>query len=201
MTKRIASAQQSIRAGLAALLLMSLPVFAEVADSEEAPETRTMGISLEATVVAVDPEAREISLETPVGDVVTLTVPEEVATLENIGVGDTILATFMSAMEAELREPTAEELAEPWAVIEQGGALEDSPEPAVGGARIIRAVCTIEGMNRPLGTVTLKDPRGKLHLVMDVEPEKMAGVTLGQTVVVVYAEAMALTLDRKASAE
>jgi hypothetical protein len=201
MTKRIASAQQLIRAGLAALLLMSLPVLAEVAETEEGPETRTMGIAIEATVVAVDPQTNEISLETPVGDVVTMTVPKEVATLENVSVGDTVLATFMSAMEAELREPTAEELAEPWAVIEEGGALEDSPEPAIGGARIIRAVCTIEGMNRALGTVTLKDSRGKLHLVMDVEPEKMEGVTLGQTVVVVYAEAMALTLERKAAAE
>ncbi len=201
MTKRIASAQQSIRAGLAALLLMSLPVLAEVAETEEGPETRTMGIAIEATVVAVDPQANEVSLETPVGDVVTMTVPKEVATLENVSVGDTVLATFMSAMEAELREPTAEELAEPWAVIEEGGALEDSPEPAIGRARIIRAVCTIEGMNRALGTATLKDSRGKLHLVTGVEPEKMEGVTLGQTVVVVYAEAMALTLERKASAE
>ena len=201
MTKRIASVRQSIRAGLAAVLLISLPVLAEEAATEEPPEARTMGVALEATVVAVDAEARQISLETPVGDVVTLTVPKEVATLEKIGVGDTILATFMSAMEAELREPTAEELAEPWAVIEEGGALKDSPEDAVGGARIIRAVCTIEGMNRALGTVTLKDPRGKLHLVTDVEAEKMEGVTLGQTVVVVYAEAMALALERKADAK
>ena len=63
-------------------------------------------------------------------------------------------------------------------------------------ARIIRAVCTIEGMNRILGTVTIKDPRGKLHVIGDVEPAKMEGVTLGQTIVVVYAEALALTLEQ-----
>ena len=55
-------------------------------------------------------------------------------------------------------------------------------------------------MNRELGTVTLKDSRGKLHLIGDVEPEKFEGVTLGQTIVVVYAEALTLTLERKVSA-
>ena len=56
-------------------------------------------------------------------------------------------------------------------------------QPAIGGARMIRAVCTIEGMDRELGTVTIKDSRGKLHLIGGVEPEKMDGVTLGQTIV------------------
>ena len=67
----------------------------------------------------------------------------------------------------------------------------------MGGARIIRAVCTIEGLNRELGLVTIKDSRGKLHVISDVEPEKMEGVTLGQTIVMVYAQAMALSLERK----
>ena len=63
--------------------------------------------------------------------------------------------------------------------------------------RMIRAVCTIEGMNRVLGTVTVEDTRGNLHLITDVEPEKMEGVTLGQTLVIVYAEAVALSLEQK----
>ena len=64
-----------------------------------------------------------------------------------------------------------------------------------GGARLIRAVCTIEGMNRLLGTVTLLDANGRAHLIEDVEPEKMSGVELGQTIVVIYREAVALSLD------
>jgi hypothetical protein len=55
-------------------------------------------------------------------------------------------------------------------------------------------------MNRALGTVTLKDSRGKLHLIGDVEPEKMAGVNLGDTVVVIYREALALSLEKKSRA-
>jgi hypothetical protein len=50
-------------------------------------------------------------------------------------------------------------------------------------------------MNRILGTVVIKDPRGMVHVIEDVEPEKMAGVTLGQTIVMVYTEALALSLE------
>jgi hypothetical protein len=200
MTKSIEKFAKYAQAGLAALLVMSMPMLAQ-AENEAQPSGRVMAIALEATVVDVDTEAHQLSLKGPAGKIVTLTIREEVATLENVKVGDTVLATYMAAMESDLREPTAEELAEPWVVVEEGGALEDVANPGIGGARVIRAVCTIEGMNRELGTVTLKDSRGKLHLIGGVEPEKMEGVTLGQTIVVVYAEAMALTLEHKASAE
>ena len=43
----------------------------------------------------------------------------------------------------------------------------------------------------------MKDSRGKLHLIGGEEPEKMEGVTLGQPNVMVYAQAMAITLERK----
>ena len=48
--------------------------------------------------------------------------------------------------------------------------------------------------------VRFTDPRGKLHLIGDVEPEKMEGVNLGDTVVVIYREALALSLEHKAKA-
>jgi hypothetical protein len=63
--------------------------------------------------------------------------------------------------------------------------------------RIIRAVVTIEDMNPELGTVTIKDSRGMFHLVGDVEPEKMEGVEAGQTAVIVFAEALALSLQKQ----
>jgi hypothetical protein len=190
---------QTIRNSLLALIAVSLPLTALAEHHEgDEPKVRAVAMALESQVVDVDTETHQLSLKGPAGNIVTLTIREEVASLENIKVGDTVITTYMAAMESELREPTAEELAEPWVVVEEGGRLE---EDSIGGARVIRAVCTLEGMNRQLGTVTLKDSRGKLHLIGDVEPEKMEGVTVGQTVVVLYAEALALTLEHKASAE
>jgi hypothetical protein len=183
---------------LAALSLMALalPLMAETEAPAEEANVRAMAVVVEAVVTDIDLETRQVSLKTPTGQIVTLTAKEDVVKLEDVSVGDRLRATYLSALEGELREPTEEELAEPWVVLEDSGKGIVDGVPVAGGARLIRAVCTIEGMNRLLGTVTLLDPNGRAHLIGDVEPEKMEGVTLGQTIVVVYQEALALTLEQ-----
>lgn len=193
------------RLGLITLLASALPLSTHAAEAdavqvESEGSVRTMAIQAEAVVTAIDLETRQVSLKGPDGNVFTLNAQENVVKLEDVNVGDHLVVTYLAALEAELREPTAEELAEPWVVLEEGG-ISDSPDaPGIAGARIIRAVVTIEGMNRELGIVTIKDSRGKLHLIGDVEAEKMEGVTLGQTAVMVYTEALALTLEKKEAA-
>lgn len=183
---------------LLALAALALPMAAQAAHHEaEENKTRAMAVSIEAEIVDIDLETREVSLKGPTGKIVTLTSPEKVVKLEDMQVGDKVVATYFAALEAELREPTEEELAEPYVVVEEAGVLKEGEVPGIGEAQITRAVCTIEGLNRELGMVTIKDSRGKLHVIGDVEPEKMEGVTLGQTIVVVYAQAMALTLEKQ----
>ena len=184
------------RAALLALLI-ALPLSVR-ADSHEkqTPAGLAMAMTIEAEVVDVDPEFRQVTLKGPMGNVVTVTAGKEVTNFKDIKVGDTLVASYLAALEGELREPTAEELENPWVVVEDSATSEEGDPAAVGKARLIRAVCTIEGMNRALGTVTVKDPRGKLHMIGDVEPEKMEGVSLGQTVVLVYTEALAVSLEK-----
>lgn len=177
--------------------LIALPLYASADETQVAQSGgRAMIMTVEAVVTDIDLETRQVSLQGPMGNTVTLTASEQVVKLEDVKVGDTLVATYLASLEGELREPTEEELAEPWVVLEDAGMSEEGEQPAVAGARVIRAVCTIEGMNRLLGTVTVLDPRGKAHVIADVEPEKMAGVTLGQTIVLVYSEAIAMTLER-----
>ena len=197
MSNTIKISAKTIQRGLLAMIIAMLPLTVLAAHHEEkTANVRAMAVQIEAVVTNIDLETRQLSLRGPAGRTVTLNARENVIKLEDVNIGDTLVATYLAALEGELREPTAEELANPWVVVEEGGMSEAGEQPGVGGARIIRAVCTIEGMNRILGTVTIKDPRGKLHVIGDVEPAKMEGVTLGQTIVVVYAEALALTLEQ-----
>jgi hypothetical protein len=184
---------------LAALLVFSNGIRADA--HEEGTDVRAMAITVEAVVTNVDAENQRVTLEGARGHQFTVTVPEEAGNIQDLNVGDRLVATYIAALEGELREPTEEELAEPWMVIEDAGMSEEDGTTSVGGARLIRAVCTIEGLNRILGTATIKDSRGDLHVIRDIEPEKMAGVTLGQTVVVVYTEALAMSLVPVSSGE
>lgn len=196
MTQAMKTIARTLQSSLLALFVAALPLAAQ-ADGEVAEEApaRAMAISMEAVVTDIDLDTRQVTLEGPGGNFVTMTAQDQVVKLEDINVGDTLVATYLASLEAELREPTKEELAEPWLVLQEAGVSEEGADPAMAGARVIRAVCTIEGLNRVLGAVTIKDPRGKLHVIGDVEPEKMEGVTLGQTLVVVYSEALALSLE------
>ena len=177
-----------------AALLMPLSAAAEHHAAAE-PNVRAMAMSVEAIVTEIDLETRQVSLKGPDGNIITLTATEEVVKLEDVNVGDALRATYLAALEGELREPTEEELAEPYVVVQDSGAGIAEGQPVAGAARLIHAVCTIEGMNRLLGTVTVMDSNGKIHVIADVEPEKMSNVTLGQTIVLTFREALALTLE------
>ena len=191
----------AIRQYLLALLVF-LPVALQANEFDvNDPDPRAMAITVAAVVTNVDRETNRVTLEGPRGDLFTVTVPEGAANLGEINVGDQLVATYLAALEGELRKPTEEELADPWVVLEDAGVSEEGGNTAVGGARVIRAVCTIEGLNRILGTVVIKDPRGDVHVIRDVEAEKMEGVTLGQTLAVVYTEALAMSLERAPGGE
>lgn len=184
-------------AGLLLLAALALPVTAEEAQKPTETGGRAVAMEIEAEVTAIDLKTREVSLRLPSNFVVTVVAPEKVIKLEDVSVGDRLVGTFFAALEAEVRTPTAEETAEPWKVLEEESVSDEGAQPGIDSARLVRAVVTIEGMNRESGVVVVKDSRGKLHMIGDVAPEKMTGVAIGQTAVIVFTEALALTLEKK----
>ena len=158
---------------------------------------RAVAILMDAQVTAIDYETREVSLRGPLGNVITLTAGDHIERFEDIAVDDIVATTYIASLEGELREPTEDEIANPWVEIEGAATATAESEPGAIAGRMIRAVCSIEGMNRLTGSVTVLDSRGKYHVISDVEPEKMEGVTLGDTIVLVFSEALAITLEKR----
>ena len=153
---------------------------------------RAIVAEVEGEVIAVDMETREVVVRGPAGNFVTLTAREDGVDLSKIVAGDTIIADYVASVEAEVRAPTEE--ANPWVVLgEMGRTADESEMTAAGAARLIRAVCTIEAMDRN-GNVMIKDARGRMHTVGGVEMSKLDNVRLGDTVVVVFTEALVLSL-------
>jgi len=115
-------------------------------------------------------------------------------------VGDFVTATYASSISGELRAPTEDELAEPIIEVAADAVATADMQPGAAVGRAIRAVCTIEGMNRITGTIMLKDPDGDFHIIDDVNPEKMEGVALGDTIIINFTEAFALSLEKQPAA-
>lgn len=181
---------------LITLALLLAPVTAATAD--EPPETTggAMAVELEGKVSAIDLQSRDISLTVALGIVFTVFIPESLE-LDAISVGDQVRVKYFTAAEIELRKPTAEEIADPWTVIEQGELAEDDGELSADAARVVRAVVNVAIVDKANERIAVKDSRGMAHFIMEVEPEKLSNLAEGQQIVVVFTEATAVTLEKK----
>jgi len=184
--------------GVATLALTPSSLFAAHHEAGEevvwASGGRAVVAEVEGEVIAVDMETREVVVRGPAGNFVTLTAREDGVDLSKIAPGDTIIADYVASIEAEVRAPTDEEAANPWVILgEVGNTGADADMTAAGAARLVRAVCTIEAMDRN-GNVVIKDARGRMHTVGGVETSKLDNVRLGDTVVIVFTEALLLSL-------
>ena len=170
-------------------------------DEEQGGEVRMAAIQITAIITDIDYESREVTLQLPSGAFVTLTAGPEVQRLDEFSVGDGITTTYVTSLAGEVRAPTEEEIENPWQELDAAAIAGLDMPPGVAGMRVIKAVCTIEGMNRVAGTVMVEDPRGKFHLIGDIRPEQFEGRMLGETIVLVYSEAVALTLEKAETAD
>jgi hypothetical protein len=183
------------------VMLLAIGNHNATAESEKTSGARVSEISVSAEIVAIDQESRELSLRTPLGETVNVTASDAIERLEEFAAGDEIVITYISSIEGDLRKPTEQEMQTPWIELDAAAVagMEELPAGILG--RAIQAVCTVEGMNRLLGTVTIMDPRGVAHVIGAVEAEKMAGVLLGDTVIITYTEAVAVALEKAETLE
>lgn len=155
-------------------------------------------VSVSATVQAIDVAKREVTLKGSLGNVITFTVDKRVTRLDEVKVGDKVVADYYVSFAAELRAPTAEEKANP-KVTEQGTAKAPAgTEPAAGYLRVSRAVVTVEGLDRPTKSLTVKGPAGNFVTVEVNDVAKLSQLRLGDTIVVTYTEALAIALEKRA---
>ena len=190
----------AILALLSTVALGTVPAMAQTETQSSSPNERTITKRISAMVTKIDPKTREVTLETPLGNYITLTADPAISRFDEFSVGDFVTATYASSISSELRAPTQEELAQPIVEVAADAVATADMQPGAAVGRAIRAVCTIEGMNRITGTIMLKDPDGDFHIIDDVNPEKMEGVALGDTIIINFTEAFALSLEKQPAA-
>ncbi len=159
-------------------------------------------VTVTASVEAVDYANREVVLKGPLGNKVTFTVDPRVKRFNEVKVGDCVQADYYISIAAELREPTAEEKETPIVLVDAAGKAPPGTSPAAGGLRRFKVVTTVEGLDRPTQTVTVKGPRGNYLTARVADPSRLTRMRIGDNVVVTYTEAIAISLqkaDRKTS--
>jgi hypothetical protein len=123
-------------------------------------------------------------------------VDQRVKRLDEVKVGDFVRADYYVSIAAELRKPTAEEKEHPLEVVEAAAKAPPGTSPAAGGGRRFKVVTTIEGLDRPTQTVTVKGPRGNYLTARVEDPSRLTKVRIGENIVVTYTEALAISLEK-----
>ncbi len=199
MTSTNAQSVISLPRLIARGLLMALLLVAAASFADSHKGQRINTVEVKAEITFIDYDTRELSMVSEGGGFITMTAGKQVRRLKELRVGDTVVATYIAALAGEIREPTEEEKATPYQELDTMAIARKDIPPAAAEMRTIKAVCTIEGMNRVTRTAMIKGPRGNYHVINDIKPERFEGRMLGDTVVITYTEALALEVNPVAS--
>ena len=146
------------------------------------------------TITDIDYQDREMTLKGSYGRLETFVVDKKVQRFNEAKVGDKVSLDYYIGFDAEVRPPTNEERQNPLVVLDSSGRASADAAPSAYDMRKIRVVATIVGMDRSAQTVTVKGPRGKYYIARVIDPSRFDKVRIGETILITFTEATAISL-------
>jgi Cu/Ag efflux protein CusF len=177
------------------LLLAATASWAADEDAKVAKPSFSASQSMTVTAVieAIDHESRVVTVRKPDGEKLTFTASDEAQNLDQVDVGDTLIAHYKETvsvvvmendgMEADTAEASAMSRAE------KGGM----PGFAAMEATVITA--TVEEIDLERNTFKLKGPDGKVNEYVARNPQNLKLAAVGDLVVITVTEAVAITVE------
>jgi hypothetical protein len=152
-------------------------------------ETLIATVEVTAIVTAIDQKTREVTLKKDDGTEVTFVASEDVKNLAQVKVGDVLHVVYAEALAYEVRKGGTT-LAPATAIA--GGAAELGQRPGGALARQTTATVAITAIDPKVPSVTFQGPAGNSRTIKVLHPEKLEGVSVGDTVELTFTEALAI---------
>jgi hypothetical protein len=161
-----------------------------------APREKMKVVRIEAEVKEIDYKERMVTLEGPLGNLVTLKASDQVKRLNEIKKGDIVAADYWTYLFSEFRNPTPEEEKNPLMIYTDADVAPAEKPPGAAAGIVVRAVVTVEVINKEDKLVTIKGPKGK-YLTLPVEDMSLlTDLEIGEVIILTYAEAVALSIEK-----
>ena len=155
--------------------------------------SRSEVIQVTAAVENIDLQERLVTLRGPSGNLETIRVGDEARNLGQVKKGDLVVVTYYQAAAFQVLKPGE---AKPSISGEAGAArAEPGDKPGAAVASEITLVAEIMTLDRIHRTAVLKGPEGKTVTVNVRNPENFDKVKVGDTVEIVYQEALAVDVQ------
>lgn len=160
-----------------------------------APGAALAGASLKtsATIVAIDPATRSITLKRQDGKVMSTTLSPEVRNFEQLKVGDKVQAEYVQALALELKKSGGGTPAL------SGGEMlkrsEPGQKPGGTATRQVAVLADVVTVDAKKKLVTLRGPQGNLVDLAVEDPEQLKNIRKGDQVQALYTESLAIRVE------
>jgi len=151
-------------------------------------------VTLTGTVEAVDMANRVVTIKGSRGKIVDLKVGPEAKNLDQIKVGDPVIAKYYESIAFTLKKPG--EAAEAPKAEQVVASAKPGEVPAAVVANQVTVTATIMDISPKKTYVTLKGPDGKTVDVKVVDPKNLEKVKVGDQIEITYTQAFAIALDK-----
>lgn len=148
-----------------------------------------------ATVEKVDVASRHVTLRNAEGRTITLKCPPEVRNLPQVNVGDECVVQYYESVAYEVKR--AGDASPGVTVTGVAGRAKEGSMPGAGVGTATTVTVTIEAIDKPNSSVTLRNPDRSLSLVKVKDTSKLDQVSVGDLVEITYTEAMAVSVQKK----
>ncbi len=180
------------------VLLLGLPAMSYAQPDTKIDVTRTPGQTtatgtskVTATITAIDAPSRKVTLKTPAGKVVDMTVGDDARNFDQLRVGDKVTVEYNEALTVSLKKGAGAASMQEREISERA-APGDKPGGRMG--REVTVVAQVVAVNKETRMVTVKGPRGRTVDLMVEDPEQMKDIKKGDRVQAVYTEAVAISV-------
>jgi len=198
---------RTIAAALIGAALASAAVLAQAQTSPSVKGAITTGpgtaagavtADLTATVVAIDPASRTVTLKRANGEVSEIAVGDQVRNFNQIKLGDIVRAHYTQALALELKEGAPADAGPPKVENIVSPPAPAGAKPGGAVARKITATADVIAVDAAKGAVTLRGPEGKEVDLNVQDPAQLKNIKTGDHVKVTYVEALAISVEEPA---
>jgi Cu/Ag efflux protein CusF len=149
-------------------------------------------VKVTATITAIDPNTRAVTLKGPQGNEVVITAGPEVKNFAQMKVGDQVNVEYVEALTLELKKGGGQAVSRTEEVV--GGGAKPGERPAGAGARQIRIIADVVNVDAQNQRVTLRGPNRTVDLKVR-DPKQLAMIAKGDQVEAVFTEAIAVAVE------
>lgn len=149
-------------------------------------------VDVTATITAIDPSSRLVTMKGPQGREVAVVAGPEVKNFANMKVGDQVRVKYVEALTLELKKGGG--LVVSRVDKEAAAGAKPGSQPAGIGGREVTVVADVVAVDTANQRVTLKGPNRTVDLKIR-DPKQLAMIAKGDQVEAVYTDAIAVAVE------